>query len=691
MAADKVTDTNRQIRQLQDRVEIMESGMPDKNMLVENKQKNERIKLDCEKKIEEKQKLINLFEVQLNTQLETAERIVKLNSKLLTLENQKSQKEAVKVSKGMASLSASSLIDQEKIILDGVEGYKQLLQQEKEAIKEKTLQESLAVKKEEIEASIKDSESSVSQLMQKQNNTIERIDALKHDIECAGELKEKYQQYQQKKQQLQDQEMLLPSWEAAKAKAELAEGALKELEKNHKDLDTKLEMRISELKRKVLILENSGCPNTEKATCKFLQDAIEAKNELPKKEDERRTATKTYKSEREDAIKALNEANNAVSAVAYSKDEVKVLRADISALEAYAEKYNAIETQRTELTFLMERLSENAEAQKEAKKKVEIHKAELAKTLEQLEKVKNAKENFEKLQQGIFLSEKWVEKEKLLPVAKQQKKEADSRIEELTEEISKIEAEIEAIQEELNKERESISIEALKMQIATEKAELKSVQATLQSSIMTLGWLKKQEEQVAEQEKQILDIRNIINELSEKAAAYEELKKAFSQDGIPHNIIRSIIPVFEATATNILGQMSQGRMSVEIVTEKVLKSNSKKEVTTLDIIINDVSTGRLPYMSRSGGERVKAALSVILSLSEIKSSKADIQFGFLFIDEPPFLDAPGVQAYCDALEAIQRRYNNLKVMAITHDPAMKSRFPQSIDVVKTEDGSKIIY
>lgn len=63
-------------------------------------------------------------------------------------------------------------------------------------------------------------------------------------------------------------------------------------------------------------------------------------------------------------------------------------------------------------------------------------------------------------------------------------------------------------------------------------------------------------------------------------------------------------------------------MSVEFVTEKVLKSNSKKEVTTLDIIINDVDTGRLPYMSRSGGERVKAALSVILALSEIKSSKA---------------------------------------------------------------------
>ena len=182
-----------------------------------------------------------------------------------------------------------------------------------------------------------------------------------------------------------------------------------------------------------------------------------------------------------------------------------------------------------------------------------------------------------------------------------------------------------------------------------------------------------------------------MNALAGKAAGYEELKKAFSQDGIPHNIIRSIIPIFEATATNILGQMSQGRMSVEFVTEKVLKSNAKKEVTTLDIIINDSDTGRLPYMSRSGGERVKAAHSVILALSEIKSSKAGVQLGFLFIDEPPFLDAPGVQAYCDALEAIQQRYGSLKVMAITHDPAMKSRFLQSVDVVKTAEGSKVIY
>jgi exonuclease SbcC len=96
-------------------------------------------------------------------------------------------------------------------------------------------------------------------------------------------------------------------------------------------------------------------------------------------------------------------------------------------------------------------------------------------------------------------------------------------------------------------------------------------------------------------------------------------------------------------------------------------------------------------MSRSGGERVKAALSVILALAELKSSTAGVQLGFLFIDEPPFLDDKGVQAYCDALEAIQKRYFSLKIMAITHDPEMKARFPQSVDVVKTAEGSKVIY
>ena len=130
-------------------------------------------------------------------------------------------------------------------------------------------------------------------------------------------------------------------------------------------------------------------------------------------------------------------------------------------------------------------------------------------------------------------------------------------------------------------------------------------------------------------------------------------------------------------------------MGVEFRLERMQKNG--KEKVSLDIFIEEYGKASLPYLSKSGGEKVKSSLSVILALAEIKSSSAGIQLGMLFIDEPPFLDGDGIQAYCDALETIQSRYKNIKIMAITHDPTMKARFPQNLDVVKTENGSKVIY
>ena len=107
--------------------------------------------------------------------------------------------------------------------------------------------------------------------------------------------------------------------------------------------------------------------------------------------------------------------------------------------------------------------------------------------------------------------------------------------------------------------------------------------------------------------------------------------------------------------------------------------------------MTDRNRSTLPYASKSGGEKVKASLAVILALSEIKATAAGIQLGMLFIDEPPFLDDEGAQAYVDALETIRDRYSDVKIMAITHDDAMKARFGQAVTVIKTDDGSKVIY
>jgi exonuclease SbcC len=73
----------------------------------------------------------------------------------------------------------------------------------------------------------------------------------------------------------------------------------------------------------------------------------------------------------------------------------------------------------------------------------------------------------------------------------------------------------------------------------------------------------------------------------------------------------------------------------------------------------------------------------------IKASRVGLQLGMLFVDEPPFLDAEGAEAYCSALQFIHSKYPEMRIVAISHDENMKSAFPQQITVDVTDQGSKV--
>jgi len=61
----------------------------------------------------------------------------------------------------------------------------------------------------------------------------------------------------------------------------------------------------------------------------------------------------------------------------------------------------------------------------------------------------------------------------------------------------------------------------------------------------------------------------------------------------------------------------------------------------------------------------------------------------LFIDEPPFLDADGTEAYADALTNMAARNPGMRILAISHDPTMKARFQQNIIVTAGDSGSEV--
>lgn len=693
LAAEKATETNRTIRSLADKAETITAGLPDRAELAAQIKETEERQQRLEKQAQDKEAEIDGLKVMLNTQLEAASRVIRLNSKIATLTAQKSAKEATKTSQVGIITAADAILAGEAEITAGVAKLNALFEQEKELIKGKATYDNLSARVTQVYETLGKAETSAEEMRKKKAAiTLMKIGPLQQVIAREEELAGKHAEYETTASRIAELETLAPDYEEKKRAVTEAQAEVERLDREYKTAHDRLTVRLDTLKGKVELLNNSGCPDVERASCKFLTDALEAKKTLPDAEGALTSLEAEYTDNRQKALEVLTAAQKALDDSLYHPDEIEALRGVLRGLEAAEKEYNSLETQRSELKLLSERAAELDKSIADAEATVAETQAEISAIGKQLAEVEAASADYDRLQQEIAIARQWTEKEKQLPVAREKKEAAAQRVMELAAEIEGIEAEITEAREELAVEQaKTAGKDELQAQVEAAEQTIKTLREHAQTAAQQLGGLKNTEAEVEKKLSEAAELQKRMNELGGKAAGYEELKRAFSQDGIPHNIIRSIIPIFEATATNILGQMSGGKMSVEFVTEKTLKSNSKKEVTTLDIIINDSDTGRLPYMSRSGGERVKAALSVILALSEIKSSKAGIQLGFLFIDEPPFLDAPGVQAYCDALEAIQRRYSDLKVMAITHDPAMKSRFPQSVDVVKTPEGSKVIY
>lgn len=452
--------------------------------------------------------------------------------------------------------------------------------------------------------------------------------------------------------------------------------------------------RISEIRQQEEFMKNSGCPDIDRASCRFLAKAIDGVKSLPEEAD--------HLEKCEEEIAALRIKRD--EEISKKQDEICIIGYDAERLELLIRKARAL--------VKYENLKKDAEKKKLEIARLETEKNTNSKTIGQYEeillelniKAQKVTDIVAALSDSVIKHDDAVckrnsvahfaDQEKELPVYEERKQHIDKRLTELYQERSKEDANELVLHNNLREAE--IKLEELRKDIegseALEEVErrLKSTKETLEKAQIQKGVLTQRVEDVEAMRSEIALLNKGIAVAAEKADCYEALKQAFSQDGVPHQIIRNIIPHITDTTNNILGQMTGGTMGVEFVMERTVKGKDGDKAT-LDVLINEYGKTTLPYASKSGGEKVKASLAVILALSEIKATAAGIQLGMLFIDEPPFLDDEGAQAYVDALETIRDRYSDVKIMAITHDDAMKARFGQAVTVIKTDDGSKVIY
>jgi len=458
-----------------------------------------------------------------------------------------------------------------------------------------------------------------------------------------------------------------------------------------KDLDSLNEMLAARQKQQEF-LNNSGCIDIGRASCRFLAQAKEDVSEISSIQERIKAEEDTINDLKAVRQKRSDEAREHIDLLASLTDEsleVKKKISELAPLEQLKDQHAAAEARkaRIEATIAM-----NVKIIDDDEKRLAEALSKRTALNEPVTKLFAAATEYSGCINTAKNLEVFADKEKQIPVDEERKRN-------WTEKYNDAMNAVVAAQKRLLDAQAvhgTIIDEMMKMDPdagdaiheLTEKLNLNSVrQADLNIS---KGTLLQKIDDIEQMDAELSKLKKDVEEKAVTASRYEALKMAFSQDGVPHQIIRNIVPHITNTANNILGSMTGGTMGVEFVMEKTVKGKDGGERATLDILIDEFGKTKLPYAAKSGGEKVKSSLAVILALSEIKASAAGIQLGMLFIDEPPFLDEDGTQAYVDALEAIRKRYPDVKIMAITHDEAMKARFTQSVTVVKTAEGSVVM-
>ncbi len=625
----------------------------------------------------------------LANQQAAAERRTKLLASITTLQSKKAATEQNRATQQAVIESSEVILNNRAEIEAKVAEYNSQTEREKQLAGESALYSSKKTEAENLREQADAEQKSIDSMRSKVSQKETELVALQ-PTEQDAVIRSNGAEYEQSKKQLDEAYECERSYRELEQQLSIARneraGVCSKYQYRLKEMDQKL----AEYQNQAELLESVECVDIGNAKCGFLESAISAKNalvEYPKK-------IEAENAEYKEALVPYDEKISSLQAQLEGMENpnarVAELRQKCAGLKPYVDKLAELNQREGKIALIKADLDNLQSNILEAEKRLAAVKIKGTEAEKERDKYETSFEEHSLVQNSIITLKPWLDKEKQLAVAEERKTTAAGRLLELAGELENINAEIAEKQAEADKEILAMSgMEELTGMVARMNADVDAINTLVREKQMKIGALQQKAEQIAKLKKEIVDLQEKQTEYAKETADYEALKVAFSQSGVPHQIIRSIIPKLTATSNAILGQMTGGKMGVEFRLERLQKNG--KEKVSLDIFIEEYGKSVLPYLSKSGGEKVKSSLSVILALAEIKSSSAGIQLGMLFIDEPPFLDGDGIQAYCDALETIQSRYSNIKIMAITHDPTMKARFPQNLDVVKTEHGSKVIY
>lgn len=448
---------------------------------------------------------------------------------------------------------------------------------------------------------------------------------------------------------------------------------------NFDTITESLKIEIQVLKDKVSMLNNSGCVDPDKATCRFLADALEARAKL---------------------VQAENEYRNHM----LDEEKIQVFKIEAHRLEKERDAlgYDPQEHRRLKLLVneLLPKVGQAAQlgVKAELLKNLQAQKGQIEEQQRQLvsqrsmiqERIKTLKEEIlplANLEERLPKLEQWVKLKDELPAALQIVTSATERILALNQEILDKQERVKVAKSEwedcliakthLQPALDMVTVTRNHIRISQEK------QNELHSRA---GGLKAQLKSMAKDEEESQRLDAEMKPLAKILVRWRTLVKAFGRDGIPALIIENAVPELERISNEILGQMSKGENSLKFETQRELKSKDGR-TETLDIIVGDWH-GERPYETFSGGEQLRIDFAIRFALAELLAMRAGSRVEWLTIDEGlGSQDAEHRGLVLDAIKAVADRFR--KTLVITHIEEAQAAFEQQIYFEPGEQGAEV--
>ncbi len=185
---------------------------------------------------------------------------------------------------------------------------------------------------------------------------------------------------------------------------------------------------------------------------------------------------------------------------------------------------------------------------------------------------------------------------------------------------------------------------------------------------------------------ELAEVRGQVVEIDQKAAATQERldhllfwKKGFGRNGLPAWLIDSAVPDMTEVANDVVRELTDGLASIAFDS-----AASKGSGSVFDVKV-DFDEGGDGFLELSRGEQMCADVSVLFAIRDLAAKRSGVECGQVFLDE---VTDGADEHFCSCfLRMLRKRYGDLHIFIISHDPSVPAICDRVVRVKKVNGAS----